>query len=98
MAWGRLRTGAEDGEELVTSYGISIKELSQTKDHCSLERDTAKDTTIDQTLSSDGNAPNLAQPLTTVGHLLVGHAGHLQTQFLHQSEVNEGSCRCGKVG
>ena len=74
----------------MASNGISIKELTKTKDHSSLERETAKDTTFQQTLSSDRDCPDLPHLVATVRHLLVGHTGHLQTQLLDQSEVNHG--------
>ena len=70
-------------EEFVTRNGISIKELTKTQDNSCLEREAAKDPTVNKTLSRDSNCPNLAHLHTAVGHLLIGHAGHLQTQFLH---------------
>ena len=82
----------------MASNGISFSELRQSQDNCSLERNAAKDTAIMETLSSDGNCPNLAHLDTTVGHLLVGHGGHLQTQLFDQLEVHEGGVRCGVVG
>ena len=94
MARGWVRIGAKDVEQFLTSNGISIKELSQTKDHCSLERDAAKHTAIMETLSSNGNCPNLAHLDTTVGHLLISHACHLQTQLLDQLEVDVGGVWC----
>ena len=93
-----MRTRAEDREQLMASYGISVKDLSQTKDHNSLERDAAKDSAIYQTLSSDSYCPNLAHLMSTVCHPFVSHGGHLQTQFLHQLEVNHRRAGCGKVG
>ena len=59
MARGWWSTGAEDSEELVTSHGISLKVVSQTKDNCRLESDAAKNPTIDQTLTGDRNASYL---------------------------------------
>ena len=98
MARGWKRIGAEDVEQFLTSNGISIKELSQAQDNSCLERNAAKDTTIMETLSSDHHSSNLPHLLSTVGHLLIGHGGHLQTQFLHQSEVNHCRVRSGDVG
>ena len=90
MARGRWSTGAEDSEELVTSHGISLKVVSQTKDNCRLESDAAKNPTIDQTLTGDRNASYLPHLDATVGHPLIRHVDHLQAQLLHQLEVNEG--------
>ena len=75
MGW--WRTGAEDSEELVTSHGISLKVVSQTKDNCRLESDAAEDPTIDQTLARDRDASYLPHLHATVGHLLVRHIDHL---------------------
>ena len=98
MAWRWMRTRAEDREQLMASYGISVKDLSQTKDHNSLERDAAKDSAIYQTLSSDSYCPNLAHLLSTVRHPLVHHVAHLQTQLPDQVEVQHGAARRGEVG
>ena len=75
MGW--WRTGVEDSEELVTSHGVSLEVISQTKDNCSLEIDAAKNPTIMKTLTGDRNASYLPHLDATIGHLLIRHVNHL---------------------
>ena len=95
---GRWSTGAEDSEELVTSHGISLEVVSQTQDNCRLESDVAKNTAIQQTLSSNGNCPNLTHLLSTVRHPLVHEVTDLESHLLDQVVVEHGRARCGEVG
>ena len=98
MALGWWRTGAEGGEQSLTSYGIRVQAVSQAKDNSRLEGNATKNTAIQQTLSSDSNCPNLAHLLTTIRHPLVHHVAHLQTQLPDQVIIHVGAARCGEVG
>ena len=81
----------------MTRDGISINGLGQSQDDSGLESKTAKRTTIQQTLSGDGNGSYLPHLLATVAHLLIGQVGHLQPKLLDQSVVNVGRVGCWDV-
>ena len=81
----------------MTRDGISINGLGQSQDDSGFESNTANSTAIQQTLSGDGNRPNLPHLLATVAHLLIGQVGHLQPQLLDQSVVNVGGIGSGDV-
>ena len=98
MSRGCRRTGAEDVEELVTRYGISINGLRQSQDDSGLESNTAEGAAIQQTLSGDGDRPYLPHLDSTVAHLLIGEVGHLQAQLFDQLVVNVCCTGCGNVG
>ena len=75
----------------MTRDGISIHSLGQSQDNNSLESDATKGSTIQQALGGDSNGTDLPQLLATVGHLLVGQVGHLESQLLDQLVVNVGA-------
>ena len=98
MALGWRRTGAEGGEQSLTSYGIRVQVVCRAKDNSRLESDAAKDTAIQETLSCDSNRSYLAHLLSTIGHPFIHEVDDLQTHLLDQVVVQHGAARRGKVG
>ena len=70
----------------MTGHSVGVNELGQTKDPATME-----------SLSGDTDRPNLAHFLSTVGHPLVHHVAHLQSQLSGKVVVQVGGAGCGDV-